>query len=212
MCSTACPLCHSAETEQFHQDKNRLYRRCSTCQLTFVPKEFHLSANAEKAQYDLHQNSPADEGYRRFLSRVCIPVAQRIKPGSRGLDFGSGPGPTLSGMFCELGHNVQIYDPFYAVDDSILNSEYDFVTATEVVEHFREPRIELEKIWNCVGAGSVLGIMTKLAQGQIAFSNWHYKNDLTHVSFFSRPTFEWLAGQWKSELQFIGNDVMVFQK
>lgn len=141
-----------------------------------------------------------------------MPVAERLKPASQGLDFGSGPGPTLSIMLRELGHDMQIYDPFYAADDHVLDHRYDFVTATEVVEHFREPAIDLQKMWKCVKPGGILGIMTKLARDQVAFAKWHYKNDQTHVSFFSRGTFEWLATQWKCELDFIGNDVIVFQK
>jgi hypothetical protein len=54
--------------------------------------------------------------------------------------------------------------------------------------------------------------MTKPAVDEDAFRTWHYKNDLTHVCFFSPPTFTWLARQWNAELTFAGNDVVLFQK
>lgn len=181
-----------------------------------MPPEFHLSPTSEKAEYDLHQNSPDDEGYRRFLSRLFEPVHERIAPASHGLDFGSGPGPTLSIMFEEAGHRMAIYDPFYAPNEEALAVQYDFVTASEVVEHLRRPDADLARIWGCVRPGGLLGIMTKLALNTDAavdaFAGWHYKNDHTHVSFFSRATIAWLATQWKTEAVFVGNDVALFRK
>ncbi|MGB2360319.1 MAG: methyltransferase, partial [Porticoccaceae bacterium] len=64
-----------------------------------------MSSAAEKAIYDQHQNSPDDLQYRRFLSRLTEPLLERLGPCSRGLDFGCGPGPTLSVMMAEQGHD-----------------------------------------------------------------------------------------------------------
>ena len=61
-----------------------------------MPHENFLSAEDEKARYDLHQNSPNDNRYRQFLNRIFVPMQERIAPESCGMDFGSGPGPTLS--------------------------------------------------------------------------------------------------------------------
>ena len=207
----ACPLCGEIESSLFLQGR-RTFWRCSNCQLIFVPAKFHLSLDQEKAEYDQHENSPRDMGYRKFLSRTLDPVLARISPGSRGLDFGSGPGPTLSKMFQEAGHSIEIYDPFFAPNDSVLAQKYDFVTATEVVEHLRNPQVDLARIWNCVGQGGLLAIMTKLALGHDEFSKWHYKNDPTHVSFYSRATFQWLAKQWNAKLTFEGSDVMILER
>ncbi len=209
---TVCPLCMGRRVFVFYEDQNRHYFRCETCQLVFVPIAFHLSSSDEKTEYDLHQNSPDDQRYRRFLTRLFEPVQARLTPDSRGLDFGSGPGPTLSVMFEEAGYPMAVYDPFYAPDTSPLSRQYDFVTCSEVVEHFRTPRVELEKLWSCVRPGGVLGIMTKLVLNQEAFARWHYKDDRTHVSFFSRTTFEWLAAEWRAELTFIGSDVILLRK
>ena len=73
-----CPLCNASNPTAFHQDNRRDYLRCRTCQLIFVPPDQHLSPTAEKAEYDLHQNSPNDLGYRQFLSRLFIPDAGPI--------------------------------------------------------------------------------------------------------------------------------------
>ena len=145
-----CPLCESGFPLEFHQDARRTYLRCRCCRLVFVPQEFHLSPGDEKAEYDLHENSPLDEGYRQFLSRLFKPLTDKLKQGSTGLDFGCGPGPTLSVMFEEAGHRVAIYDPFYQPDRAPLEQTYDFVSASEVVEHFRNPRVDLNRMWDCV--------------------------------------------------------------
>jgi len=208
-----CPLCHTFNINKvYHQDTRRNFQSCETCHLVFVPPDQFLSAEAEKAAYDHHQNSPFDPAYRRFLSRLFIPMNERLTPGSHGLDFGSGPGPTLSLMFEETGHSVAIYDYFYANDRSLLQQPYDFITTSEVVEHLHQPRKELEGLWEILKPGGTLGIMTKRVLNQEAFAKWHYKNDLTHVCFFSIPTFQWLAKQWQAELTVVGKDIVLFQK
>ena len=207
-----CPLCKSMESSAlFHIDKQREYYRCSLCDLTFVPPSQLPSQEAEKAEYDQHQNSPDDLGYRKFLSRLFTPLQTRINSKSHGLDFGSGPGPTLSVMFEEAGHTISLFDPFYAPDTRELTRQYDFITASEVVEHFHDPAREFALLWSLLKSGGWLAIMTKLALDKTAFSQWHYKNDPTHVCFYSEKTMEWLAETLQAEILMIGNDVILFQ-
>ncbi|MCF6175848.1 MAG: class I SAM-dependent methyltransferase [Victivallaceae bacterium] len=209
---TVCPLCISSAVKDFYQDKIRTYLCCQNCNLIFVPQEYFLTETAEKAEYDLHRNSPADQGYRKFLSRLFIPMQELLSPASHGLDFGSGPGPTLSVMFEESGHSMDVYDKIYADIPERLEQRYDFITATEVVEHLQTPKKSLEQLWQCLKPDGYLGIMTKLARDREAFANWHYKNDLTHITFFSRKTFIWLAEKWHAELKFIGKDVIILRR
>jgi hypothetical protein len=231
-----CPLCASSQGVLFFEGTSgafrtcpRTYFRCGVCYLIFATAAQFLSPQAEKAEYDRHQNSPNDMGYRRFLNRLCEPMGQRLSAHSHGLDFGSGPGPTLSLMLEEAGHVVTLYDPFYAPDATVLHQSYDFVTATEVVEHLHHPRQALDQLWHCLKPGGWLGIMTKLAHPggdrvdkkraltisdthSATFATWHYKDDLTHVCFFSRQTFLWLSQLWRCQLTIIGNDVILLQK
>ncbi len=208
-----CPLCKTETREEYYRDRRRHYLICRCCQLVFVPSALYLSEADEKAAYDHHQNSPADVEYRRFLSRLFLPLNNRLAPNSHGLDFGSGPGPTLSIMLEEVGHTMTLYDHFYAKNPIALQEQsYDFITATEVIEHLHDPATILPMLWNLLKPGGHLGFMTKLVRDQKAFATWHYKNDLTHVCFFSTFTFEWLADQWHAELEFFHNDVMVFRK
>jgi SAM-dependent methyltransferase len=207
-----CPLCGSAQTAHFHTDSVREYQRCSSCDLVFVPAPFFVLPEEEKGLYDMHENDPRDMAYRQFLSRLFDPLQERLPEHACGLDFGSGPGPTLSKMFEEQGHRVRLYDPFYAPDETALSGEYDFITATEVAEHLHRPAFELERLWSLLRPAGWLGIMTRRLDPKQQFPHWHYKNDPTHVIFFSDLTFEWLANQWETTATFHGPDVVLLQK
>ena len=207
-----CPLCKSNQTSLYFEDRKRPFYHCQTCSLVFVPPTHYLAAEAEKAEYDLHENDPSDKGYRRFLSRLFLPMQERLAPNSFGLDFGSGPGPTLSVMFEEAGHRMAIYDLFYAKNTAVFSQTYDFITTTEVVEHLHHPQMELDRLWSLIKPGGMLGIMTKMVIDKEAFSNWHYKNDLTHICFFSQKTFNWLAMKWQATVEFLHKDVVIFHK
>lgn len=171
------------------------YQHCHKCDLIAAHPDQHLSHTDEKAQYDLHQNSPDDLAYRDFLNQLLEPVCKLMPPPAKVLDFGSGPGPTVSVMLEERGYEVKNYDPIYALDDSCLFNQYDLITMTEVFEHVHKPLLEFNRLVGMLRTGGLLGIMTALHQGSEKFPNWHYKNDPTHVCFFSQQTMRWLAKQ-----------------
>ena len=208
-----CPLCKAASgCKHYHRDKRRNYWQCAECQLVFVAAVERLSPEAEKAEYDLHENNPEDAGYRQFLSRVATPLQQLLPAGARGLDFGSGPGPTLSLMMTEAGFPTANYDVYYANDKKLLEEEYDFISATEVIEHICEPAEVLPKLWTQIKPGGVLALMTKLVIDIDAFARWHYKNDPTHICFYSQDTFRFLADKWDASVDFVGKDVVILRK
>ena len=210
--STHCPLCNATGASLFFKDARRDYLRCPRCALVYVPPTFYLSAAAERAEYDKHENQVDDPGYRKFLSRLFIPLNGSVDPASSGLDYGSGPGPALAQMLREAGHTMAIFDPFYAPDKTVLDDSYDFITATEVVEHMHRPGVELSRLWAMLEADGILGVMTKLVLDSSRFSTWHYKNDPTHVCFFSRETWQWWAQENAAQLKFLQADVVLLTK
>jgi hypothetical protein len=209
---SSCPLCGECDSVAFHGDSKRHYLRCRCCRLVYVPSGYFLTEADEKRYYDLHQNDPGDVGYRRFLSRLARPLADKLQIGACGLDFGCGPGPTLSVMMEEAGFAMDIFDPIYASSKDVWNKRYDFVTASEVVEHLQRPMPELQRVWEVLRPGGWLGIMTKRVIDANAFARWHYKDDPTHVAFFSIETFEWLRSYWAAELEVVGDDVVLLRK
>jgi SAM-dependent methyltransferase len=207
-----CPLCAGVNLSSYSEDGRRSYRYCGTCGLVFVPPEWHLTRDGEKAEYDLHQNDVGDPGYRAFLSRLMQPLVERLSPGACGLDFGCGPGPALADMLREAGYEVALYDSFFAPDEAAMDARYDFICATEVVEHLYRPGQELERLWSLLRPGGWMGVMTKLVRDRAAFDRWHYKNDPTHVCFFSEDTWCWWARQHGASLEIIGADVILLQR
>ncbi|MDZ7718730.1 MAG: class I SAM-dependent methyltransferase [Balneolaceae bacterium] len=207
-----CTLCKSPDTDHLHTNNLYNYLICRHCDLVFVKPGERPAPEEEKKRYDQHENNPEDERYRNFLSQLFDPLKEKLEPNSYGLDYGSGPGPTLSIMLEEVGHSMEIYDPYYAKNESVLQNKYDFITSTETVEHFYNPAEEFEKLWPMLKPGGYFGIMTLLRPEDEPFSEWHYTYDETHVSFYSRKTFRWLADQLNAELSFEGNRVIILQK
>lgn len=207
-----CPLCRGGNIKFFHEDKQRAYVQCSHCRLVFVPRHYWLNAAEEKATYDLHRNHPGDPGYRKFLSRLSEPLLEKLGAEQHGLDFGCGPGPTLSSLLETHGHRVDLYDPFYFNDPSIFRKKYDFICASEVVEHLHAPDREFSALFEMLKPGGWLALMTKLVIDRQAFARWHYIRDLTHICFYCRDTFEYLAGRYCTTLEYPAKDVILLNR
>lgn len=140
-------------------------------------------------------------------------------PPARGLDFGCGPGPTLS-LLLEASPLVQppmaLYDLYYYPDKAVLAATYDFVTATEVVEHMADVGPSLDMLWSLVRPGGALAVMTKRVTDPAAFAKWHYARDPTHITFFHKRSFEeYLTARWGAAVaavHFHKDDVVLFVK
>ena len=207
-----CPLCRQGSPHHYHSDKRRDYLQCARCQLVFVTPEQLPDAREEKAIYDLHQNSADDPGYLAFLQRLANPLLERLPACSRGLDYGCGPNPVLAQLLSRQGHLMQYHDPFYHPLADVHGRQFDFISCTEAIEHFHRPATAWHHWMNMLLPGGYLAIMTKRVIDAERFSRWHYKNDLTHVSFFSDATFDWLARHHALELEVVGADVVFFHR
>ncbi|CAM3695081.1 class I SAM-dependent methyltransferase [Rheinheimera salexigens] len=207
-----CPLCQE-NTHFFCQDKLRCYWQCNCCALVFADRTTLLSATDELKHYQCHDNDINDIGYRQFLQRLAQPLQQHLgRSNLTGLDYGCGPGPLLAKILQQQGHHMAIWDPYFATDKQVLSHQYDFITCTEAIEHFVQPAIEWQKWQNLLKPSGVIAIMTKRYTTLEQFQNWHYKTDPTHVSFFSKHTFSFLAKRDGYKLHFPVNDVVIMQR
>lgn len=206
-----CPLC-KVGAEFFLKREGRSFFRCGRCDLIYVLASERLDLKSETERYKLHRNSAYDQNYRAFLNQLLIPLGKVLKPGAQGLDYGCGPGPAISVIMQEHGFHVTNYDPIFLKNEKALEQKYDFITCTEVAEHFFNPAQEFERINQMLHPGGWLGVMTSLhLQGQ-GFESWHYAKDPTHVSFYSSKTIEWIAERYKWNAKIERENVILFHK
>ena len=211
-----CPVCRSPAAPPFVSVEGRDYRRCETCQARFLDSRQRPASDAELAHYLHHENDPDDPAYRRFLSKLAGPLLERLNVsgagGLSGLDYGCGPGPALAAMLREAGHAMALYDPFFHDDPAALDQTYDFITCTEVAEHFHRPADEFDRLGALLRPGGFLAVMTRFQTDDKKFAGWHYRRDPTHVVFYRQATLEWIAAArgWSCEIPI--KDVALMKK
>lgn len=209
-----CSLCENKIQDPYFFDdrKSWTYWRCQQCDIVFRDPQSYLNHMQERARYQTHNNCIEDEGYTRFLNPVVQMVLKYVPAGARGLDFGCGPGPTLSELIRRQGYECVDYDPFFRQENQLLETKYDFVTCTEVVEHFYHPKKEFNKIDRVLKRGGHFIVMTDNRREEREFANWGYRHDPTHVCFFNENSWQFVADRWQWQLLAVGPRVTVFKK
>ncbi len=205
-----CPLC--AFESSLFEAKTFL---CSNCSLVFKDSDSFLSDAEDFERYSFHQNNSHDQGYIDFLSKLVTPLRACLPQHFSGLDFGCGPGPTLSSILEDCGGEMSFYDPHFFPDGHLLIPEtYDVVTCTEVVEHFKTPSADGDLLVSLVKEGGFLGVMTQFFNTKdMDYKSWWYKNDPTHVTFYQRETLEYLANSYEMDLVYCDDkSVVIFKK
>jgi 2-polyprenyl-3-methyl-5-hydroxy-6-metoxy-1,4-benzoquinol methylase len=186
---------------------------CPHCYLLFKNPEKYLSPDEDLKRYSTHENNKEDQGYIDFLNKLVNPLAPFLPACFSAIDFGCGPGPTLSIILKEKGGEVENYDPLFFKNQKALKESYDVVTSTEVVEHFKTPSEDWELLVKLIKPNGILAIMTQFINASIDYKSWWYKNDPTHVVFYREETFAYLANRFCLEVIF--NDqksVIIFRK
>ena len=188
-----CPLCAEKEGLEITTEFKRTFFRCIQCDLLSLKPSQRLSQSEEKARYETHENDITDPRYQEFVRPLVESVSQKLTPASCGLDFGAGTGPILASLFRKRGFQMEIYDPFFWPHSSTLQRQYDFVVASEVVEHFSNPHKEFQLLKELVKPNGILGLMTLMHGPEIKIESWYYLKDPTHVCAYSPQTFEWIV-------------------
>jgi SAM-dependent methyltransferase len=209
---TPCGVCERGTLAPFARIQAQDYLRCPVCAATILDPRHRLSPDAEHAHYLHHENDPDDPRYRAFLSKLAEPLMARLGGPRRGLDYGCGPGPALAAMLREAGHEMALYDPFFAPDVTPLAETYDFVTCTETAEHFHAPAEEFARLRGLVRPGGWLALMTTFQTEDERFVGWRYRQDPTHVVFYRAQTFRVLADLWGWDCEIPVKDVVLMRR
>jgi len=195
-----CPLCQKNKLSPVSGNDKRCYFHCLNCFLIFADPKHRLESVEEKKRYATHKNSIDNEGYVNFLNQIINPTLPYVTQNMRGLDYGCGPGPTLSLILEKKGYSCEDYDPLFT--DNKLNPPYDYIFATECFEHFFEPDKEIKKVSEILKPGGTLALMTEHWQTIDAFKDWYYTRDPTHVCFYHQNTFEFIQKEFGFEKVF----------
>ncbi|MBX2827848.1 MAG: class I SAM-dependent methyltransferase [Flavobacteriaceae bacterium] len=205
-----CPLCTSSHLQQ--RDDIEDFINCQHCGTVFKNPVLWPSPKEEKERYLLHQNDIEDTGYQNFVSPIVEAVLNQFDNASRGLDFGAGTGPVITKLLQHKGYSMALWDPFFHRDRSVLETTYDFIVCCEVIEHFHHPMKEFHLMQSLLNKGGKLFCMSDLISKNTAFSNWYYKDDPTHVVFYSEKNLNWIQQHLNFDLLTIEGRLIIFDK
>lgn len=191
----SCRLCQ-AEGALFHEGPERVFYKCSRCSGIFLAKQLLPESEFEFSRYKLHQNNVEDAGYRKFVAPIVDAILKNAAPTRTMLDFGAGSKSVIAKLLLEKGYKMEEYDPFFQPHPALLEKKYDHIACCETIEHFHNPAKEFQLLKGLLNPKGKVYLMTDPFHSGIDFPNWYYKNDPTHVFFYSRETFEWIRKQF----------------
>ena len=195
MAGIRCTLCRS-ESQFFCEFRQKRYLRCSGCLALLMDPACHPTPEQERGRYLQHNNDINDPGYRSFVMPLVDKVTGRFTGEGRGLDFGAGTGPVVHKLLSDRGYSMELYDPFFRNDRSVLEKQYDFIVCCEVIEHFHNPYREFRLLRSLLSPGGSLLCMTELFSEERDFLKWTYKNDATHVFFYHKESIRWIKSHF----------------
>ncbi len=207
-----CTVCKNNKIEFFLNIENLDYWQCKLCKATMLNPVHYISSNKEKKHYLKHNNEIDDTRYRDFLTNLIEPLKDKICVNDIGLDYGCGYAPALADILKKDGFNIELYDPFFFKNENIFFRKFNFITCSEVVEHFFKPYEEFNKIDGLLTGKSWFAVMTSFMTEDYLFKNWYYRRDPTHVVFYKKITFKVIANQRNWELTFPSKNLVFFHK
>jgi len=185
-----CPLCGTPSP--FFYQNTQSYFRCPCCDGIFVSRKDLPEAKEEIQRYKLHSDDTQDAGYRKFVTPITSNILKDFTTASKGLDFGAGTSAIISVILHEHNYNIKNYDPYFHNHPKLLLQQYDYISSCEVIEHFYQPKKEFTLLCRMLQEGGKLYLMTDIYDENIEFSSWYYKNDPTHVFFYTAKTFAYI--------------------
>jgi 2-polyprenyl-3-methyl-5-hydroxy-6-metoxy-1,4-benzoquinol methylase len=195
-----CRLCQNPSQIIF--EDVRPFYACNVCGLIF--SDCLLSAEeVEKHYKDQYQNE-WDWGNEAEVFVLWLKNFRGTAPSLSLsiLDYGSGGG-LLAEALRKVGFKVDCYEPMLHGDFNreSYSEAYDIIILNEVIEHLEDINKTLDIVYNVLADNGVVFIKTNLTDKLInnplnfqkLFKGWWYKDDPTHISFFSFLTIEYIC-------------------
>jgi hypothetical protein len=88
----------------------------------------------------------------------------------------------------------------------------DFISCTEVAEHFHDPAAEFARLGRMLRPSGWLVMMTAFLNHDTDFAAWHYQRDPTRVVSYREQTFRWLAQSHNGSCEFPRMNVALLRK
>lgn len=209
-----CEFCPTIVMSAFFQsDVGEIYFQCPSCFFIHKDKKSFLKPDEENSRYEDHENDVNDPRYINFLKPLIdqMEIALGTKIQSRvGLDFGCGKAAPLEHVFAQKGYAMEKFDPHFFPEIPL--QKFDFILASEVVEHFKDPKKDFSFMDSLLKKGGLLGLMSSWWTPQIDFKSWYYRRDPTHVSFYSDKTLAQIAMLFNYEIKFLSVNTCILQK
>ncbi len=188
-----CILCNTTLREPIHIEKEHRFFKCHQCGSVVRSTDTFPNYETEIDRYQTHNNDVNDPRYQKFVSPITLAVqADFSSQNTLGLDFGAGTGPVITKVLNDKGYKLNLYDPFFHPDKSVLEEKYDYIVSCEVIEHFHHPLKEFQLLKKLLKPNGKLYCMTDIYSDAIDFGNWYYKNDPTHVIFYTEKSLHWI--------------------
>lgn len=204
-----CSLCGDT-TRPYMIFQDRSFVRCINCKAILLSTEYYLTSEAEKSRYELHNNDVQDKGYIEFVTPIVDQIKVDFDNSNYGLDFGCGTGPVISSELEKSGYDLELYDPYFEPSRVPLKKKYDFIVCCEVMEHFQNSYKEFKLLKSLLKKEARLYCKTEIFRDEIDFSEWHYKNDPTHVIFYHPDTLGYIQSKFGFRKLEIKSDFLVF--
>ena len=158
------------------------YKKCDSC--GYIEKLNLVSSFDEKKRYDLHI---CDDAYLDYMASVYQAIKKYV--GYEVLDYGCGQVHALSDLINNDNKKCDYYDLYYY--PKLNNKKYDSIILIEVFEHIREQYILIMNLKNMLNPCGNIIIMSQVCKED--FSKWWYIRDITHVSFVTVKSMEYIA-------------------
>lgn len=190
-----CKICSTITKEIEDIELKKTFRHCLHCELIFLDKNFYVTTENEKNQYDQHNNSLENEGYVKMFNDYLDFTLEGLHV-KTALDFGSGPTPVLAELLKRRDLHVDYFDKFYQPQKVYEDKSYDLITSTEVFEHLENPKDILSILTKHLNPHGIISLMTLFhTNKQEDFLKWWYRRDPTHITFFTPKSIEFMASE-----------------